>query len=154
MKVEFQGVVPSLRYENANAMLDWLVRVFGFEEIARYVDKDGKIRQAELCAGGLYEIWVDGKDPGYWEKLGDHPKGYVVVWVSDVDAMHARVVAAGAEATPPTDKTWGARTTDVRDPEGYLWCFLRRLPQGYQQVRSPEEGGLVEIKGSAAIPAR
>src|SRR5262245_33042307 len=105
MKVEFQGVVPSLRYENANAMVEWLVRVFGFEEIARYVDRHGKIRQAELCAGGLYEIWVDGKDPGYWEKLGHEPEGYVVIWVSDVDAMHARVVAAGAEATPPTDQS-------------------------------------------------
>ena len=47
----YQGVILDLTYDDANAALDWLTRVFGFEERARYVDKDGAVRQAEIHIG-------------------------------------------------------------------------------------------------------
>ena len=33
-EVSFEGVLPYVKYEDAGAMLDWLSRVFGFEERA------------------------------------------------------------------------------------------------------------------------
>ena len=41
--VKFAGLTPYLHYEDAAAMLDWLARVFGFEEVTRYVDADGRV---------------------------------------------------------------------------------------------------------------
>jgi uncharacterized glyoxalase superfamily protein PhnB len=38
--VKFGGITPYLHYEDAAASLEWLARVFGFEEISRYVDGD------------------------------------------------------------------------------------------------------------------
>lgn len=142
--VTFRGLVPSLDYEDAGAMLDWASRVFGFEERARYVDKDGIVRQAELRVGDT-EVWLSGHGPGHWDELGRRPDQWIGVWVDDVDAQHARVVAAGVEAEAPVDRDYDVRSFNVRDPEGYQWGFMRRLGTGYTQTRPVEEGGLVEI---------
>ena len=65
-QVEFRGLLPYLYYEDAGAMLDWLSRVFGFEERGRYIDKDGIVRQAEMLVGEN-ELWFSGHGPGFWE---------------------------------------------------------------------------------------
>jgi uncharacterized glyoxalase superfamily protein PhnB len=141
----FEGLTPYLDYEDAGAALDWLSRVFGFQERSRYVDKDGIVRQAEMLVGRT-ELWLGGRDPGYWESKGRRPDSFIGVWVDDVDAMYERVQAEGAEVTrPPRDETYDVRTMQVKDPEGYSWGFMRRLGTGYIQTKSLEEGGLEEI---------
>jgi predicted enzyme related to lactoylglutathione lyase len=48
---------------------------------------------------------------------GVHPD--VTIEVDDVDAVHARVVAADGEVVHPlTDEPWGVRRFFVRDPNG------------------------------------
>ena len=42
-----QSIYPSLRYRDAPAAIDWLVRVFGFERHAVYEDGD-IVQHAEL----------------------------------------------------------------------------------------------------------
>nr|BFE59175.1 VOC family protein [Dactylosporangium thailandense] len=50
-------------------------------------------------------------------KAGVHPD--VSIEVDDVDAVHDRAVAAGAEIVYPlTDEEWGLRRFFVRDPNG------------------------------------
>lgn len=147
-EVTFEGLLPYVHYEDADAMLDWLSRVFGFEERARYVDKDGLVQQAEMLVGD-HELWLSGHGPGYWEKEGRRPDEFIGVWVDDVDAQHRRVVAAGVEADPPKDQDYDVRSFNVRDPEGYLWGFMRRLGTGYIQRIPTEEGGLEEILPNA-----
>lgn len=50
-------------------------------------------------------------------KAHQHPD--VSIEVDDVDEVHARAVAAGAEITYPlTDEEWGLRRFFVRDPNG------------------------------------
>ena len=44
----------------------------------------------------------------------------IVIRVEDVDAVHARLSAAGvAFDAPPADQVWGARHVWLRDPTGY-----------------------------------
>ncbi len=143
-QVSFAGMTPCLDYEDAGAALDWLSRVFGFTERARYVDKDGIVRQAEMRVGSI-ELWLSGRDPGHWESRGGGPSLWIGVWVDDVDAQHARVAAAGVEAEAPVDRDYDVRSFNVHDPEGYHWGFLRRLGTDYVQTRPTEEGGLEEI---------
>lgn len=138
----FTGVVVGTRYEDANTMLDWLSRVFGFEERARYVDKDGVVRQAEMFIGDT-ELWFSGHGPGLWKDHG--PDQFIGVWVDDVDAQYERVRAAGVEAEAPVDRDYDVRSFNVTDPEGYLWGFMKRLGTGYVQTIPTEEGGWEEI---------
>lgn len=52
-------------------------------------------------------------------KAGLHPE--VSIEVDDVDAVHGRAVAAGAEIVYPlTDEEWGLRRFFVRDPNGVI----------------------------------
>ena len=54
--------------------------------------------------------------------------GRVIFWVADVDAVHARAIAAGFEpAAMPVDAPWGERYFHVRDPDGHELSFARPL---------------------------
>lgn len=137
----FRGLTSYLHYEDAGAMLDWLSRVFGFEERARYIDSNDRVHEAEMVVGPD-EIWMAGHEPGYWDKKGQRPNQLIIVWVEDVDAHHARVTAAGVKAPEPEDKNYDVRTYTVADPEGYQWMFTRRLGKPYQ----PGPRGLREVR--------
>ena len=55
--------------------------------------------------------------------------GRAIFYVADVDAMHARVVAAGYAAdTVPRDAAWGERYFHLTDPDGHELSFARPLP--------------------------
>ena len=59
-------------------------------------------------------------DPAIW--------GRIVFYVDDVDAMHARAVAAGHRPdTLPTDAPWNERYFHLRDPDGHELSFARPL---------------------------
>jgi uncharacterized glyoxalase superfamily protein PhnB len=122
--MELRGVTPYLHYDDASAMLEWLGRVFGFVERKRWPDAEGGVRNAEMIVGDT-EVWLDG-DPGWWRSRGRRPEEWIGVWVGNVDAMYARVKAAGVDAEPPEDKPYGVRMFQVKDPEGYTWGFMRR----------------------------
>jgi uncharacterized glyoxalase superfamily protein PhnB len=147
-RVTFTGVTPYLYYEDAGAMLDWLSRVFGFEERSRFVDKDGIVQQAEMIIGDN-ELWFSGHGPSYWEQKGHGPEQLTLVWVDDVDAHYQQVRAAGVEADAPEDQTYDVRSYNVTDPEGYQWGFMSRLGTGYIQTIPTEEGGLQELRAGA-----
>jgi catechol 2,3-dioxygenase-like lactoylglutathione lyase family enzyme len=63
--------------------------------------------------------------------------GRVIFYVSDVDAFHARAVAAGLKSdTSPEDAPWGERFFHLTDPDGHELSFARPLPGG----GTPEAG--------------
>jgi uncharacterized glyoxalase superfamily protein PhnB len=140
--VTFGGVSPYLYYADANAALDWLARVFGFVEIARYVDADDVVKESEMRVGRT-EIQICGRQPGENEGTGL----LLIVHVDDVDAMHARVVAAGVDAQAPEQQSYGPRTFGVDDPWGYRWLFWQHV---HDYVAEP--GGLREIRAEPPSP--
>ena len=130
-----QGVTPYLYYSDAGAGLDWLAHVFGFVEEVRYVDDGGVVRESSMRIGSS-TIQLCGHDPG----PGHGKELLLIVHVDDVDAQHARVVAAGVAAPEPEQKPYGVRTFTVTDPWGYHWDFWQRSgdvePGGLSEVRS------------------
>jgi catechol 2,3-dioxygenase-like lactoylglutathione lyase family enzyme len=54
--------------------------------------------------------------------------GRAIFWVSDVDALYARVLALGLQPqAPPRDATWGERFFHLTDPDGHELSFARPL---------------------------
>jgi catechol 2,3-dioxygenase-like lactoylglutathione lyase family enzyme len=54
--------------------------------------------------------------------------GRVIFWVDDVDAVHARALAAGhVPEFAPRDAEWGERYFHLRDPDGHELSFARTL---------------------------
>ena len=127
MAVPRSGIVPYLFYEDAGAMLDWYSRVFGFAELSRWRDAQGKVTNAEMSVGQT-ELWLDGNGPAYWEKHGRGPSPWIGVWVDDIDTLLARVRAAGIEVDDPAERDFGVRMSgEVTDPAGYRWSFMQRV---------------------------
>jgi catechol 2,3-dioxygenase-like lactoylglutathione lyase family enzyme len=55
--------------------------------------------------------------------------GRAIFYVSDVDALHATVLANGVQPdTSPRDARWGERFFHLTDPDGHELSFARPLP--------------------------
>ena len=116
-------VWPTLRANDARALIRFLVDVVGFEETAVYGEGD-VVHHAELSwplGGGI--MLGSARDDG-----GDGPtppgacSAYIVV--DEPDALCDRVRAAGAEMTVDLhDTDYGSRDFAIRDPEGNRWYF-------------------------------
>jgi uncharacterized glyoxalase superfamily protein PhnB len=121
-------IIPSFRYRNAPAAIDWLCDALGFERHAVYEGDNGTIAHAQLIHGGGM-IMLGSMTETEFGKLLAHPdetggrgsQGIYLV-VPDADAVYARVKAKGARIELEiVDQDYGGRGFTCRDPEGYLW---------------------------------
>ena len=123
-------IVPTLRYRDAPAAIEWLERAFGFRKHFVVPDGEGGVAHAQLTFGNGMVMVSSARDDAFGRmqrplESRDAPvpqSPYLIV--TDVDAHHARALAAGAEVVlPPEDKDYGGRGYGCRDPEGNLWSF-------------------------------
>jgi uncharacterized glyoxalase superfamily protein PhnB len=122
------SVIPSMRYRDAPAAIEWLCRVFGFERHLVVPDGQGGIAHAQLSLGnGMIMLGSVADTPfGRYMKQPDEIGGaetqssYLVV--PDADAVLARALSAGARiAMPIKDEDYGGRGFACFDLEGHLW---------------------------------
>ena len=118
------AVVPVLVYEDIEAAHDFLVATFGFVSGGLHRLGDGTVVHAEVRAGDN-PIWLHRVTAEHdLDAPGPVSHGGLTVLVDDVDAHHARSVAAGARIdSVPTDQDYGLREYGCRDPEGHRWWF-------------------------------
>jgi uncharacterized glyoxalase superfamily protein PhnB len=113
---------PRLAYEDVDAAVEWLCRVFGFKESSR------KENLVWLAFG---DNWVMLSTPIAGLKSPRQLGGTtskVNVYVDDVDAHHGRAVAEGATVERPLETMpWNERRYEAFDLEGHWWHFAQRL---------------------------
>jgi uncharacterized glyoxalase superfamily protein PhnB len=122
-------IIPTLRYRDAAAAIDWLCRAFGFEKHFVVPGESGAIEHAQLTLGDGMIMLGSARDDAFGKMQKPPAAGgpvtqspYIVV--ADVDAHHDRAVAAGAKVVYPlTDEDYGGRGYSCLDPEGHLWSF-------------------------------
>ena len=123
-------IIPTLRYRDAAAAIEWLCRAFGFERRLVVPGEHGRIEHAQLVLGnGMIMLGTQRDDEfGKLQKTPAEIGGvgtqspYIIV--ADADAHHARAVAAGAKVVYALkDEDYGGRGYSCRDPEGHLWSF-------------------------------
>lgn len=75
-----------------------------------------------FALGGSYlNLTTETRGPIAWW-------GRVVIYVSDVDAMYRKALAAGiAPSSEPRDAPWNERYFHVSDPDGHELSFARPL---------------------------
>jgi uncharacterized glyoxalase superfamily protein PhnB len=124
-------LIPSLRYRNALAAIDWLGRAFGLEKNAVYMGEGDTVAHAQLTYGGGMIMLGSVDNGGEYSKLMVQPdeiglretKGIYLV-VPDADAVYAAAKAAGAEMVLDIrDMDYGGRGFTCRDLEGHLWSI-------------------------------
>lgn len=119
------SIIPSLRYRDAPAAIEWLGRAFGFEARLVVPGEDGTITHAQLALGhGLIMLaTVRDEEDGMVlpADAGGNTRG-VYLLVEDPDAHYAQAMAAGAEIVMEVeDQHYGGRLFACKDPEGHLW---------------------------------
>ena len=138
----------SIYYDDPRAAIDWLVRAFGFEVRLKVEGEGGSIVHSELTFGeGLVMVGgTNGKEP--WQATNRSPKSLggantqaLAFFVDDVDAHHARAVAAGATIIRPPETNdygaeyWSDRSYGALDPEGHLYWFMQRMRTSPEQEK-------------------
>ena len=124
-------IIPSLRYRNALAAIDWLCRAFGFEKQAVYAGDDGVVQHAQLTFGNGMIMLGSVSNDNEWGKriaqpdeIGGRETQCACVIVADADAHYARAKLAGAVIVDELEaKDYGGKGYSCRDPEGHLWWF-------------------------------
>jgi len=123
-------IIPSLRYRDAPAAIEWLCRAFGFEKHAVYAD-GGTVHHAQLTFGNGMVMLGSVDNGGPWgrriaqpDEIGGRETQSACVIVADPDAHYARAKAAGAEIVDElAAQDYGGKAYSCRDPEGHLWWF-------------------------------
>ncbi len=122
-------IIPTLRYENAPRMIEWLCDTFGFVRHMVVDDGAGGIAHAQLTFGNAMIMLGSARDDDFGTLQstaravgGISQSPYIIV--DEVDAICEKARAAGAEITmKPKDEDYGGRFFSCRDPEGQLWNF-------------------------------
>ena len=123
-------IIPSLRYRDAHAAIEWLCCAFGFEKHAVYADGD-VVHHAQLVFGnGMVMLGSVANDSAFGKRIaqpddiGGRETQCAYVVVADCAAHYARAKAAGAVIIDDyEEKDYGGAGYSCRDPEGHLWSF-------------------------------
>ena len=124
------NVIPTMRYHDASAAIEWLCKAFGFEKCLVVPGENGTIVHAQLVFGNGM-IMLSSAQHNEFDRLVRPPRDlggvgsqspYIIV--EDADEHYGRAVAAGAEIVVDIkDEDYGGRGYSCRDPEGHVWSF-------------------------------
>jgi uncharacterized glyoxalase superfamily protein PhnB len=129
-KKTIANVIPTMRYHDAPAAIEWLCKAFGFEKHLVVPGENGTITHAQLTFGnGMIMLGsaIDNefgkflKPPRDLGRIGSQSP-YIIV--QDADTHYAGAIAAGAEIVLEIkDEDYGGRGYSCRDLEGHIWNF-------------------------------
>jgi PhnB protein len=133
----YTSLTPFLCIDGASAAIEFYTSGFGAIVVTRNDQPDGKVAHAELqFESGRLQL--SDPDPAHHlvaPSGADDVSHSTVLYVSDVDAVHARAVAAGAKSyEDPATFVTGDRFCSLLDPWGHRWAVLTRV-----EDVSPEE---------------
>jgi PhnB protein len=120
----FTSVAPYLIVNGAQKLLDFVVQVFDAEPLRRYEDDKGKLMHAEARIDDTVIMFADAAPD--WPATTVH----VHVYVSDVDAVFKKAVAAGGTVVqePKTREGDPDKRGGVADPTGVTWWISSQQP--------------------------
>ena len=118
---------PVVHYRDLEAGARFLVETFGFVQHETHKADDGSIQYVELSLNGA-PLGLGATTEG---SMFDTGPAVVYISLDEVDSMHERASAAGAEILmAPTDQDYGSRDFVAKDAEGNVWCFGTYQPGG------------------------
>ncbi len=123
------NIIPTVRYHDAPAAIQWLCEAFGFERHLVVPGEDGAIAHAQLTLGSGMIMLGSARDDDFGgmvktaREVGANTQSAYIV-VEEIDEHYQRAKARGAEIVMEiADQDYGGRLYSARDPEGYLWNF-------------------------------
>lgn len=127
VRAGFRTITPFLIHSNAPALVDFLKKTFGAEELKRNTAGEANGFYAEVRIGDSM-IMIGG---GSAARHGNLPSA-LHVYVDDCDAVYRRALDAGAVTLmgamgEPADRPYGERSGYVEDAFGNYWYIATRF---------------------------
>jgi uncharacterized glyoxalase superfamily protein PhnB len=134
-----QQIIPMLAYEDGVAAMEWLCRVFGFSEKAKYTDDNGVLMHGEIAMGES-AIMLATPTPDYqspihhkqnceaaarWQRVPYIING-VLVYVDDIYAHYQNAVSGGAIILSAIEEGEPGTRYRAADLEGQRWMFMQK----------------------------
>jgi PhnB protein len=119
----YNSVSPYLVVNGAQATIDFLKRVFGATELRKFSGEGGKLHHAEVRIDDTVIMLADPMPPDWL-----HVPASVHIYVSDVDAVYARALAAGGiSVQAPIKKQDEDKRGGVTDAGGTTWWIATKV---------------------------
>jgi PhnB protein len=119
---DFRSVTPHFNPLRAPAMIEFLQKAFGAEEVYRAQSPDGVVHHAQVRIGD--SIIGMGEAHGPYQPV----PATLHLYVPDADAVYERALSAGATSIQPVaDQPYGDRSGGVRDPFGNRWFVATHI---------------------------
>jgi PhnB protein len=118
----YTSVAPYLICAGAGRVVDFLVELFGAEQLRRVDGPDGTVHHAEVRVEDTVVMLADAHP--------DHPPApaHVHVYVPDVDATYWKALAAGGVSVQePAQRGDTDRRGGVKDPVGNTWWIATQV---------------------------
>ena len=147
------SVIPTVRYRDVGAAVEWLHEAFGLEPHRLVKDSRGAVLYGELTFGSGMVMVAPIQDSPLGklmvqpDEIGGVETQICYLFVEDARAHNDRARAAGAEIVLDIEtETNGGRGYSCRDLEGHLWNFgtydpwvlkpaaARKAPRGRRKV--------------------
>ncbi len=124
----YDRVTPYLLYEDLEGAIRFLRETYGFEERSSAVGAAGR-KHAELLLGGDALVMAGQAGEGFKSArtLGVPPPVMVHLYVDDLEVLHERARASGADVPDLELSPAGDRRFTAADPEGQVWVFAQRV---------------------------
>lgn len=123
-------IIPTFRYKNARAAIEWLCDALGFEKQLIVPGEGGSIAHAQLKFDNAM-IMLGSENDNEYGKFVRTPNDlngmntqapYIIV--EEIDKHYQRAIAGGAKIILELkDEDYGGRGYSCQDPEGYVWNF-------------------------------
>ena len=129
--VNGSALIPSVRYKDAHAAMDWLERALGLQRQVVFDGPDGTVAHAQMTFGetGMVMLGSASNPSEYPERnavpsqIGGRSTGALYLVVKDCEPAWERAKAAGAEVLMELrTMEYGGKAFTIIDPEGYVWA--------------------------------
>ncbi|WP_173931527.1 VOC family protein [Chelativorans sp. Marseille-P2723] len=128
-------IYPTFRYRNPAAIIEFLVKAFGFSIHSRVADGDNVVH-AELALGSSIIMLGQTENDAYGAIVGEPGEQggkSVYLAVENADVLYDQALRAGAEILQePLDRDYGSREFICRDPEGNVWVVGTYWPKAHE----------------------
>lgn len=118
----FRSVTPYMNPLRVPAMIEFLRKAFGAEEVYMAQSPDGVVHHAQVLIGDSVIGMGDAHGPYQPAPCTLH------LYVPDADAAYERAIQAGATSIGPVaDQPYGERSGGVTDPFGNRWFVATHI---------------------------
>ena len=123
------SIIPSARYRDAHAAIEWLCHVFGFTRQAVFDGPGNTVAHAQLTRGaGMFMLGSAANGGAFAEhsvllqETGGRETLGLTLIVEDCEAVYHRARTAGAQIVQELHSPeYGGQAFTCRDLEGHIW---------------------------------